>query len=107
MTSTPNDDTSLDVDSSTDDSKCGQYYEWEQDLDKENEDNMDEIQNDNVKSTVSASLIQFIQMLIVTSQTVLLTCLTCGLVGAQWGVHTARSATSTYVIETMCITIVI
>jgi hypothetical protein len=75
------DDTSSDEDSSTDDSKYGQYYEWEQDWD-DNECNMDETQNDNVKITVSASLIQFIQMLIVTAQTVLLTCITFGSVGA-------------------------
>jgi hypothetical protein len=92
------DDTSSDEDSLTDESKCGHYYEWEQDWD-DNEDNMDETQNDNVKITVSASLIQFIQMLIVTAQTVLLTFLTFGSVGTQWGVQTARSATSTSVIE--------
>jgi hypothetical protein len=101
------DDTSSDEDSLTDESKCGQYSEWERDLDKENEDKMDEIQNENVKSTVSASLIQFTQMLIVTSQTGILTWLAFGSVGAQWGVHTARSTTSTYVIEPLWNTIVL
>jgi hypothetical protein len=100
------DDTSSDEDSPTDESRCGQYYEWEQDWD-ENEDNMDETQNDNVKNTVSASLIQFIQMLIVTAQTVLLTCVAFGSVGAKWGVHTAGSATSTYVIEPLWSTCVL
>jgi hypothetical protein len=100
------DDTSSDKDSSTDESKCGQYYEWEQDLDK-NEDKMDETHNDNVKSTVIAPLIQLIQMLIVTAQIVLLTCLTFGSLGAQWGVHTERSTPSTYVIEPLWSTIVL
>jgi hypothetical protein len=68
---------------------------------------MDETQNDNVKSSVSASLIKLIQMFIVTSQTVLLTCLTFGSVRAPWGVQTAQSATSTYVIEPMCSTCVL
>jgi hypothetical protein len=46
------DDTSSDKDSLTDESKCGQYYEWDHDWDN-NEDNMDETQNDNVKIIVS------------------------------------------------------
>jgi hypothetical protein len=92
------DDTSSDEDSSTDESKCGKYYEWEQDWD-DNECNMDETKHDNVKITVSASLIQFIQMLIVTAQTLLLACLTFGSVGAPWAVQIALNATSTYVIE--------
>jgi hypothetical protein len=71
------DDTFSDEDIWTDESKCGQYYEWEHDLDKKNEDKMDETQHNNVESTVSASLIQFIQMLILAAHTGLLTCLTC------------------------------
>jgi hypothetical protein len=42
------DDISSDEDSPTDERKCGQYYEWEQDWD-ENKENMDETQNDEVK----------------------------------------------------------
>jgi hypothetical protein len=101
------DDTSSDEDSSMGESRCGQCYEWEHDLDKDKKDKMGEIQHDSVKITVIASLIQFIQMLIVTAQTVLLTCLTFGSVIAQWGVHTSRSATSTFVIEPLWSTIVL
>jgi hypothetical protein len=68
---------------------------------------MNETKNDKVKITVSASLIQFIQMLIVTAQTVLLTCLTFGSVRSQWAVQKARNATSTYVIEPMWSTCVL
>jgi hypothetical protein len=46
-------------------------------------------------------------MLIITAQTVLLTCLRFGSVGAQWEVQTARNATSTYVIEPLWSTCVL
>jgi hypothetical protein len=55
---------------------------------EENEEKVDEIQDDDVKTKVHASLNEIIQMLLLAAQLVLLTGLTFGSVGAKWGAHT-------------------
>jgi hypothetical protein len=98
---------SSDEDSSSDGRTYGHYYKWEYDLDEENEEKVGDIQDDNVNIKVRTPLSQFIQMLILTAQLALLTGLTFGSVGAQWGANTVHIVIFTLAIEPLWSTIVL